>query len=90
MFCSLVSRTLIVNDFFLVCVIGSICLSILNEDGWSPGTNVKQILLGIQELFTDPNPRSPANPDSGHMFMKKRAEYDRRIRAQTAQFTPST
>ena len=76
--------------FSLVSIVGSICLSILNEDGWSPGTNVKQILLGIQELFTDPNPRSPANPDSGHMFMKKRAEYDRRIRAQTAQFTPST
>eukprot|EP00128_Syssomonas_multiformis_P015958 Colp12_sorted_trinity150504_noHs@11629 len=68
---------------------GSICLSILSEEGWSPGLNVKQILLGIQELFTDPNPKSPANPDSSLLYVKKRAEYDRKIRAQAAKFTPA-
>jgi len=50
---------------------------------------VKQILLGIQELFTDPNPRSPANPDCSRMYEKKRGEYDRKIRAQAAKFTPT-
>ena len=28
---------------------GVVCLSILDEDGWSAGTTVKQILLGIAE-----------------------------------------
>jgi len=30
---------------------GVVCLSILDEDGWSAGTTVRQILLGIQEWF---------------------------------------
>jgi ubiquitin-protein ligase len=30
---------------------GVVCLSILDEEGWSAGTTVKQILLGIQEWF---------------------------------------
>jgi ubiquitin-protein ligase len=30
---------------------GVVCLSILDEEGWSAGTTVRQILVGIQEWF---------------------------------------
>mmetsp|Transcript_10241 Transcript_10241/g.25982 ORF Transcript_10241/g.25982 Transcript_10241/m.25982 type:complete len:160 (-) Transcript_10241:193-672(-) len=44
---------------------GTVCLSILNEDeDWMPSISVKQILLGIQDLLTEPNPNSPAQTDA--------------------------
>jgi ubiquitin-conjugating enzyme E2 I len=39
---------------------GTVCLSILS-DGWKPSITVKQILLGVQDLLTNPNLKSPAN-----------------------------
>ena len=30
---------------------GVVCLSILDDEGWSAGTTVRQILVGIQEWF---------------------------------------
>jgi len=49
---------------------GTVCLSILNEDGdWKPAITIKQILIGIQDLLNDPNPKSPAHGDAYHLFM---------------------
>ena len=49
---------------------GHVCLSILKEhEGWKPSLTVKQVLLGIQDLLTDPNPRSPANQQANHLFL---------------------
>ncbi|EGG14906.1 putative E2 enzyme Ubc9 [Cavenderia fasciculata] len=40
---------------------GTVCLSIVNDDGdWKPSISVKQILCGIQDLLNAPNPKSPA------------------------------
>nr|CAG8440174.1 5779_t:CDS:2 [Entrophospora candida] len=44
---------------------GVVCLSIINpNEGWKPGINIKQILLGIQNLLDEPNPKSPAHNEA--------------------------
>ena len=69
---------------------GTVCLSILNEDeGWRPAITVKQMLLGIQELLNNPNPNSPAQREAYDLFVKNRAAYDKKIKAQTASNVPS-
>ena len=42
---------------------GHICLSLLSND-WNPAITIKQLLLGIQQLLDEPNPKSPANHDA--------------------------
>lgn len=60
---------------------GTVCLSILNEEeAWKPAINVKQILLGIQDLLNDPNPESPAQAEAYQLFKKDKNEYERKVR----------
>ncbi len=43
---------------------GTVCLSILDEDGdWRPSLTVSQLLTGIQDLMNNPNEKSPAQAD---------------------------
>ncbi|KAK9816686.1 hypothetical protein WJX72_003701 [[Myrmecia] bisecta] len=68
---------------------GTVCLSILNEEeGWRPSITVKQILLGIQELLNDPNPKSPAQSDAFICFTQNKKDYKTRIRKQTSLYPP--
>jgi ubiquitin-conjugating enzyme E2 I len=61
----------------------------LNEDeGWRPSITVKQLLLGIQELLSDPNPQSPAQSDAYVMYVQKRADYNRRVKQQAGAHPP--
>ncbi len=72
-------------------IIGTICLSILKEgDGWRPAITIKQLLLGIQDLLDNPNPSSPANGEANHLYLRSKADYAKRIKAQAKKFTPST
>ncbi|CAO1616217.1 unnamed protein product [Sympodiomycopsis kandeliae] len=62
---------------------GTVCLSILDEDkNWRASINVKQILLGIQDLLTEPNNSDPAQEPAYNLFRSDKAAYDRRIRQQ--------
>jgi ubiquitin-conjugating enzyme E2 I len=68
---------------------GTVCLSILNEEeGWRPSITIKVLLLGIQELMTDPNPNSPAQSDAFLIFTQNKAEYSARIKRQTSHYPP--
>jgi ubiquitin-conjugating enzyme E2 A len=58
---------------------GDICLDIL-QNNWSPVYSVSSVLTSIQSLLTDPNPDSPANPESAQLYTRDRREYDRRVR----------
>lgn len=50
---------------------GTVCLSLLDEEkDWKPAITVKQILLGIQDLLGNPNPKSPAQEDAYHTFIR--------------------
>ena len=58
---------------------GEICLDILKSN-WSPVYDVSNILVSIQSLLNDPNPKSPANGEAAKLFEEDRAEYYRRVR----------
>jgi ubiquitin-conjugating enzyme E2 A len=58
---------------------GDICLDILKSN-WSPVFDVSNILVSIQSLLNDPNPKSPANGEAAKLFEEDRAEYYRRVR----------
>ncbi|PWN30408.1 ubiquitin-conjugating enzyme [Jaminaea rosea] len=68
---------------------GTVCLSILDEDkNWRASINVKQILLGIQDLLTEPNNADPAQAPAYHLFQTDKAAYDKRIRQQAREMVP--
>jgi hypothetical protein len=55
-----------------------VCLSLLDEDkDWRPAITIKQILLGIQELLDEPNPRDPAQAEAYAVYMQDKIEYDK-------------
>uniref|UniRef100_A0A0A9ESV2 UBC core domain-containing protein n=1 Tax=Arundo donax TaxID=35708 RepID=A0A0A9ESV2_ARUDO len=64
---------------------GAVCLSILSE-AWKPSITVRQILIGIQDLFENPNPASAAQDISYQLFIKDKAEYRNRVRQQAKQY----
>lgn len=66
---------------------GTICLSILNEEqDWRPAITLKQIVLGIQELLTNPNPESPAQEPAWKAYQKDRATYIKRVKEQAKKY----
>jgi ubiquitin-conjugating enzyme E2 I len=66
---------------------GTICLSILNEDqDWRPGINLKQIMLGVQELLDTPNPDSPAQEPAWRAFGKDRPLYEKKVLEQAKKY----
>eukprot|EP00013_Stygamoeba_regulata_P016561 CAMPEP_0177681742 /NCGR_PEP_ID=MMETSP0447-20121125/30887_1 /TAXON_ID=0 /ORGANISM="Stygamoeba regulata, Strain BSH-02190019" /LENGTH=156 /DNA_ID=CAMNT_0019191197 /DNA_START=226 /DNA_END=693 /DNA_ORIENTATION=- len=66
---------------------GTVCLSILNvEKNWKPGITLKQILLGVQDLLSTPNPSDPAQTDAYMQFVQDRAKYDERVKRQARTF----
>lgn len=68
---------------------GTVCLSILNEDeDWKPSITIKQILLGIQDLLNNPNPKSPAQEQPYILYTTNPEAYLRKVREQAAKFRP--
>ncbi len=63
---------------------GGVCLSIL-KGSWKPAITVKEVLIGIQELLDNPNPKSPANHEAYQMFRTRPDEYLRSIAKQVQQ-----
>ncbi|TIC07790.1 hypothetical protein E3Q16_00291 [Wallemia mellicola] len=69
--------------------VGTVCLSILDEEkGWKPAITIKQIVLGIQELMTDPNASDPAQVEAYTMFKNDKPGYERRVRQQARENIP--
>ncbi|KAM9921788.1 hypothetical protein OXX80_012058, partial [Metschnikowia pulcherrima] len=66
---------------------GTVCLSILNEQqDWRPAITLKQIVLGVQELLTNPNPDSPAQEDAWQNFSKERSIYEKKVKEQAKRY----
>lgn len=62
---------------------GTVCLSLVDEEkDWKPAITVKQILLGIQDLLNNPNPKSPAQEEAYADFTKNRQRYEDRVKKQ--------
>eukprot|EP01134_Creolimax_fragrantissima_P000437 CFRG0437T1 len=62
---------------------GTVCLSILDaEKDWRPAITLKQILGGIQNLLNEPNINDPAQADAYNCFLRDKADYEKKVRAQ--------
>lgn len=69
---------------FLIIQSGTVCLSLLDEEkDWRPAITIKQILLGIQELLNEPNPKDPAQAEAYAIYMQDKVEYEKSRKIQT-------
>ena len=50
---------------------------------WS---NILSVLLGIQDLLTEPNVNDPAQADAYTAYTQNKTEYERRVKQQAKQF----
>eukprot|EP00043_Microstomoeca_roanoka_P001036 m.30592 g.30592 ORF g.30592 m.30592 type:complete len:148 (-) comp10620_c0_seq2:227-670(-) len=64
---------------------GQICLDIL-KTGYSPALTIGKILLSIQSLLTDPNPKDPLRPDVGREYISDKAKFDQTARSWTLKY----
>jgi ubiquitin-conjugating enzyme E2 I len=68
---------------------GSVCLSILDaEKDWKPSITIPQILQGIQDLLSNPNPEDPAQEAPIRLYRQDRAQYLTRVRQEAAKYRP--
>lgn len=58
---------------------GQICLDLL-ADGWNPAVSLRQIILSLHTLFTDPNPSNPLVPEVGKLLNEDRPAFDAKVR----------
>ncbi|VDM21602.1 unnamed protein product [Wuchereria bancrofti] len=54
---------------------------------WKPSISVRQLLIGIQDLLTNPNVDDPAQADAYQIYCQNRVEYEKRVRRQAQQFS---
>lgn len=53
------------NCTFCFLFLGTVCLSILDEEkDWRAAITIKQVLLGIQDLLNEPNIKDPAQAEA--------------------------
>ena len=61
----------------------------MSEDkDWKPSLTVKQILMGIQDLLTEPNIKDPAQDEAFRLYVRDQNEYKKRVLAQVKQYPP--
>mmetsp|Transcript_9120 Transcript_9120/g.9181 ORF Transcript_9120/g.9181 Transcript_9120/m.9181 type:complete len:243 (+) Transcript_9120:113-841(+) len=53
---------------------GAVCLNILRED-WKPVLDINAVILGLFNLFYEPNPDSPLNADAADLFRNDRSQF---------------
>jgi len=64
-----------------------VCLSILDEEkDWKASLNIKQVLIGIQDLLSNPNPRDPAQAEAYQDYISNREQYNAKCKKQAQKF----
>ncbi|VVC27149.1 Ubiquitin-conjugating enzyme E2,Ubiquitin-conjugating enzyme/RWD-like [Cinara cedri] len=66
---------------------GTVCLSLLDESkDWRPSISIRQLLIGIHDLLTEPNVKDPANAEAYNDYCSKPLRYQSNIRQQARRF----
>jgi ubiquitin-conjugating enzyme E2 D/E len=59
---------------------GNICVNILEQKKWVPTNNIQNVLLSLQGLLSNPNPKSPLVGEINDVFVNDRKKYDETVR----------
>jgi len=58
---------------------GKVCLDVISE-GWNPAVSLRQIILSLHTLFTDPNPSNPLVPEVAKLYADDREAFNAKVR----------
>lgn len=62
---------------------GTVALSLIDKEiGWKPQTTLKEVLVGIRLLLSDPNFDNPAQAEAFAVHFKSKDEYNERIKEE--------
>lgn len=69
---------------------GAVCIDILKSTAWSPILNIRNIMISICSLFSDPNPNSPLNGTAGDLYLRNRPSYNTIAKDMTKEHASKT
>jgi len=59
---------------------GSICVNILKKDKWAATNNISSVLLSLQGLLTNPNPKDPLVGEINKVYLNDPKKYEETVR----------
>lgn len=72
---------------------GNICLPLLKDEHWKPGSRLRAVLEAVRALLDEPNPDDPLEPRIADEYVREREVFERNARAQVLAYakgkTPS-
>lgn len=66
---------------------GAVCLNIL-RDNYTPVMSIAQLVVGLQFLFTEPNPASPLNQEAANHFEENLASFTKKAQDYIRLYCP--
>eukprot|EP00918_Siedleckia_nematoides_P069714 GHVU01152026.1.p1 GENE.GHVU01152026.1~~GHVU01152026.1.p1 ORF type:complete len:152 (+),score=24.48 GHVU01152026.1:138-593(+) len=64
---------------------GQICLDLI-ADAWNPAVSLRQIILSLHTLLTDPNPSNPLVPEVAKLLQDDRPAFEAKVREWVQQY----
>ncbi|KAK0743682.1 ubiquitin-conjugating enzyme [Schizothecium vesticola] len=65
---------------------GNICLGLLKDENWKPGSRLRGVLEAVRGLLDEPNPDDPLEPRIADEFRREREVFDKNARAHVVSY----